>query len=52
MRVTCCGIAEARKIADLAETFNIPIALHAGVCLPPNIAASIHVGAALPKLLF
>ena len=47
-----CGITEAKKIADLAETFNIPIALHAGVCLPPSIAASIHVASAIPNLIF
>ena len=47
-----CGITETRKIADLAETFNIPIALHAGICLPPSIAASIHVALAIPNLIF
>ena len=47
-----CGITETKRIADLAELFNIPVALHAGICLAPSIAASIHVAAATPKLLF
>ena len=47
-----CGITEARKIADLAETFNIPIALHAGICLPPSISASIHMAMSIPNLIY
>ena len=47
-----CGITEAKKIADLAETFNIPIAMHAGICLPPSIAASVHVAASISNLIF
>jgi L-alanine-DL-glutamate epimerase-like enolase superfamily enzyme len=50
--VARCGITETRKIADLAETFNIMVALHCGVILAPGIAASIHVAAATPNLLF
>lgn len=45
------GIAETRKIANLAETFGVPIVLH-------NVASSIchavcmHLGAHIPNLYF
>ena len=44
------GITEIRKIAALAETFNIPVAPHLSVGLGPCIAASIHVAASIPNL--
>jgi L-alanine-DL-glutamate epimerase-like enolase superfamily enzyme len=46
------GITECRKIAALAETFNVPCALHCGVGLSPYIAATLHLAASLPNLLF
>jgi len=46
------GMTETRKIADLAETFHIPVALHMGVSSAPLIAASLQVGAAIPNLIF
>jgi galactonate dehydratase len=48
--VARCGITEARKIADLAETFNIPVAPHCGILFGPGIAASLQVAAAIPNL--
>ena len=50
--VARCGITEAKKIADLAEAFHIPVALHTGISLGPGIAASLQVAAAIPNLLF
>jgi galactonate dehydratase len=50
--VARCGITEARKIADLAGTFHIPVALHCGIMSAPGIAASLQVAAAIPNLLF
>ena len=47
-----CGISETKKITDMAEAFNIPIALHAGICLPPSISASIHMAASIPNLIY
>ena len=49
--VARCGITESRRIADLAHTFNVPIALHVGVCFAPAIAASLHVAAAIRNLV-
>lgn len=45
------GLTEGRKIADLAETFNVPVAPHLSLAQGPCIAASIHYAAALPNLL-
>ncbi len=45
------GIAETRKIANLAETFGIPIVLHnvaGAICH----AACMHLGAHIPNLYF
>ena len=36
------GLTESRKIAALAETYNVPCALHLGVGLAPYIAASVQ----------
>ena len=44
--VARCGITECRRIADLAQTFNVPVALHAGICSAPAIAASLQLAAA------
>ena len=50
--VARCGITETRRIAELAATFHLPVALHSGIMLGPGIAASLHVAAAIPNLLF
>lgn len=44
------GISELVKIAQMAETFNIPVAPHLSVGLGVCISASIHVAAAIPNL--
>ena len=49
--VARCGITESRRIADLAHTFNVRVALHAGIGLAPAIAASLHVAAAIQNLI-
>jgi galactonate dehydratase len=41
-----CGVSEAIHICHLAEAFHRRVALHAGVCSPSLIAASLHVAAA------
>jgi L-alanine-DL-glutamate epimerase-like enolase superfamily enzyme len=41
------GITGGKKIIDLAETFNIPVALHFGMSLGIGIAATWHVAAAM-----
>lgn len=45
------GITEARKIANLAEAFNIPIAPHLSVGQGICIAATLHLSAAISNLL-
>jgi galactonate dehydratase len=45
------GIAETRKIANLAETFGVPIVLH-NVAGPICHAAAMHLGAHIPNLYF
>ena len=45
------GIAETRKIANLAETFGVPLVLH-NVAGPICHAACMHLGAHLPNLYF
>ncbi|MEK3722599.1 mandelate racemase/muconate lactonizing enzyme family protein [Paenibacillus sp. FSL H8-0034] len=45
------GISEARKIANLAEAFNIPIAPHLSVGQGICIAATLHLSAAISNLL-
>jgi galactonate dehydratase len=47
-----CGIGEAHRIALLAELHNLPIAIHCGVGFGPYLAASAHVAAAIPNLLY
>jgi len=46
----CGGLLEARKIADLAHTYYVPIAPH-GVTSPVGMMASAHVCAAVPNFL-
>ena len=45
------GIAETRKIANLAETFGIPLVLH-NVAGPICHAACMHLAAHIPNLFF
>ncbi|MEK3915856.1 mandelate racemase/muconate lactonizing enzyme family protein [Paenibacillus sp. FSL H7-0331] len=45
------GITEARKIANLADAFNIPIAPHLSVGQGICIAATLHLSAAISNLL-
>ncbi len=44
------GISEIFKIASMAEAFNVKMAPHLSVGLGICIAASIHLGAAIPNL--
>lgn len=46
------GISEGRKILTLAETFNIPATLHMAIGQCVYVAASAHVAAATPNLLW
>jgi D-galactarolactone cycloisomerase len=45
------GITGGKKIIDLAEVFNIPVALHFGMSLGIGIAATWHVAAAIDNFL-
>src|SRR5690606_4652277 len=47
--VARCGITEARRIADMAEAYHIPVALHLGMSLAVANAATWHVAAAIPN---
>lgn len=44
------GITEGRKIAALGDTFHIPVAPHLSIGLGPQIAAALHLSAAIPNL--
>jgi len=44
------GMRETRKIADLADMYYIPVAMH-NVSSPIGTMASAHVGAAIPNSL-
>ena len=46
----CGGLLEARKIADMAHTYFIPVAPHA-VTSPIGMMATAHVCAAIPNFL-
>jgi galactonate dehydratase len=46
----CGGLLEARKIADLAHTYYVPVAPH-GVTSPVGMMATAHVCAAIPNFL-
>ena len=45
------GIAETRKIANLAETYGVPLVLH-NVAGPICHAACMHLGAHIPNLYY
>ncbi len=45
------GLAETRRIASLAETYNVPIVLH-NVAGPICHAACMHLAANIPNLFF
>ncbi len=45
------GIAETRKMANLAETFGLPVVLH-NVAGPICHAVCMHLGAHIPNLFF
>lgn len=45
------GITGGKKIIDLANTFNIPVALHFGMSLGIGVAATWHVAAAMENFL-
>ncbi|WP_224449879.1 mandelate racemase/muconate lactonizing enzyme family protein [Haloprofundus salilacus] len=44
------GMRETRKIADLADTYYVPVAMH-NVASPVATMASAHVGASIPNSL-
>ncbi|PSQ17509.1 enolase [Halobacteriales archaeon QS_8_69_26] len=44
------GMRETRKIADLADTYYVPVAMH-NVASPVGTVASAHVAAAVPNAL-
>jgi len=46
----CGGLLEARKIADMAHTYYVPVAPH-GVTSPIGMMATAHVCAAIPNFL-
>ena len=46
----CGGLLEARKIADMAHTYMVPVAPHA-VTSPIGMMATAHVCAAIPNFL-
>ena len=48
--LTSGGLLETKRIADHAERFGIPTALHA-CCSPVGFMANVHLGAAVPSLL-
>lgn len=45
------GITGGKRIVDMAEAFNIPVALHFGMSLGIGIAATWHVAAAMDNFL-
>jgi galactonate dehydratase len=46
------GVTEGMKLAALAETYNVPVALHVSIGLGVQIAAALQVAASIPNLLF
>lgn len=46
------GIGGARKLAAVAETFNLGLGLHSGGELGVSLAAMLHFAAATPNLVF
>jgi L-alanine-DL-glutamate epimerase-like enolase superfamily enzyme len=49
--VTRSGITETRRITELASAFEIPSALHVGVCTGIGMAATWQVAASLPDFV-
>ncbi len=45
------GITEGMKLCALAELHNIPVAFHISIGLGVQIAAALHVAAAIPNLM-
>jgi galactonate dehydratase len=45
------GLSEGRRIAQLCETFNVPVAPHVSTGLGIRYAATLHYAAALPNFL-
>jgi galactonate dehydratase len=46
------GISEGKAIAELAETFNVPLTMHTGMASAVLIAASLQVAATIPHCLY
>ena len=49
--VTRSGITETRRITELAAAFEVPSALHVGVCTGIGMAATWQVAASLPDFV-
>jgi galactonate dehydratase len=47
-----CGITEGMKLAALAEVHNVPVAFHISIGLGVQIAATLHVAASIPNLMY
>ncbi|MBI3973013.1 MAG: mandelate racemase/muconate lactonizing enzyme family protein [Chloroflexi bacterium] len=45
------GITEGRKIALVADLYNVPWCVHASISTPVHLAAGIHLAAATPNFL-
>lgn len=46
------GITEGMKLIAMADTHHTPVALHVSIGLGVQIAAALHVAAAIPHLMF
>ncbi len=46
------GVTEGMKLCALAELHNTPVAFHISIGLGVQIAASLHVAASIPNLMF
>lgn len=44
-----CGITEGKRIADMADAYDLPVAFHLGLSMGVAIAATWHVAAAIPN---
>lgn len=47
----CSGFTGSRRVAALANAFNVAVAPHTGASGPVCIAATLHLAAAVPNLL-
>jgi galactonate dehydratase len=45
-----CGITEGLRIAKLAESYGVPVIPHLSIGLGPQVAAAIHLSAAIPGI--